>query len=90
MTCLIALLTLPVSSTTQCPLYQNMTSFTTDVEYQYSVHPSATITSPQEMVFDKNGNIFIAFQTGSTYQIAKLNFDSSIAWSVTSSSVVWQ
>ena len=36
------------------------------------------------MTLDLSGNIYISFASGSTFQIAKLNTNSTIVWSITS------
>ena len=82
---IFALSIIPVFLTTQCPFYQDTTTLPTNFGYIYSTNPSETISYPADMVIDSNGNIYISFYSG-TNQISKLNVDSSIVWSVTSSS----
>ena len=83
----MAILAPPVKLTTQCPDFQGATELlSTNIQYQYAINPLSPLQGSMDMVIDQSGDIYISYLTGvPSCQISKLNYNSSIMWSVTSS-----
>lgn len=74
--------------TTQCPAYQGKLTLPADVEYQFTLNPSSALIETEDMAVDQEGNIYIVLMSGAnSYQIAKFLVDSTVVWSVTSSTL---
>jgi len=59
-----------------------------DVEYQFTLNPSSALIETEDMAVDQEGNIYIVLMSGAnSYQIAKFLVDSTVVWSVTSSTL---